>query len=90
MNVQLRVNFRGRVQGVGFRYQTHQLSRQFAVTGYVQNLDDGTVDLVCEGKKTELQLFFDSLKLKMADHIHQCSQDWCSTSDQFTDFQIRR
>ena len=46
MESQLRANFSGHVQGVGFRYQTEAISRNFNVQGYVQNMPDGTVDLV--------------------------------------------
>src|SRR5262245_22703982 len=34
------VYYTGRVQGVGFRYETRFLAQPFEVTGYVQNLDD--------------------------------------------------
>ena len=37
------VYFTGRVQGVGFRYQSLQVSKEFDVTGYVKNLPDGRV-----------------------------------------------
>src|SRR5215813_12067767 len=37
--------FTGRVQGVGFRYQTLQLAKGFEVSGWVMNLPDGRVQL---------------------------------------------
>src|SRR5215470_10194518 len=37
--------FSGRVQGVGFRYQTLQLAKGFEVSGWVMNLPDGRVQL---------------------------------------------
>ena len=39
----------GHVQGVFFRATCAQLSRGFDVTGYVRNLNDGSVELEAEG-----------------------------------------
>lgn len=46
--------FSGRVQGVGFRWTVCRLAEQFKVTGYVQNLWNGDVELVVEGAEDEL------------------------------------
>ena len=45
----IRVVYSGRVQGVGFRWQVSQVAENFAVTGFVRNLEDGTVELLVEG-----------------------------------------
>ena len=47
----------GRVQGVGFRYQTEHVARSFDVTGYVRNLADGRVELMAEGDRDEVCRF---------------------------------
>lgn len=44
----------GRVQGVGFRYSTIAQARRFKVTGYVKNLSDGSVEVVAEGEKQDI------------------------------------
>ena len=41
--------FRGRVQGVGFRYQATYAARDFGLTGWVQNLPDGSVEMEAQG-----------------------------------------
>ena len=41
--------FRGRVQGVGFRYQAMYAARDFGLTGWVANLPDGTVEMEVQG-----------------------------------------
>ncbi len=49
-----RVIYHGRVQGVGFRATTEHIARPFAVTGYVRNLADGTVEMVVAGAAEEV------------------------------------
>lgn len=44
------VRYRGRVQGVGFRYTARSIAQSYAVTGYVKNVADGSVELVVEGR----------------------------------------
>ena len=41
--------FRGRVQGVGFRYQAMYASRTYGLTGWVKNLPDGSVEMEVQG-----------------------------------------
>ncbi|MFO7725025.1 MAG: acylphosphatase [Oceanipulchritudo sp.] len=51
------VFFSGHVQGVGFRFQTRQVAREFEVSGFVRNLMDGRVQLEVEGEKAEVEGF---------------------------------
>lgn len=45
----------GRVQGVGFRYYARTQAVRLRLTGYVRNLADGTVEVVCEGPVAALE-----------------------------------
>lgn len=47
--VRKRLNFRGRVQGVGFRYKAKYLAKSMGLTGWVRNEMDGTVTLEIQG-----------------------------------------
>ena len=49
--------FEGRVQGVGFRYQTMGVAKGFEVAGTVQNVADGRVLLCAEGEESEVRAF---------------------------------
>ena len=49
-----RTNFKGRVQGVGFRWDTEKAVKNFYVTGYVKNLPNGSVELLLEGNSREV------------------------------------
>lgn len=55
--VSKQVLFEGRVQGVGFRFQTKQLAQGFAVTGWVRNLPDGRVEVQVRGEEQEVGQF---------------------------------
>ena len=46
---------KGDVQGVGFRYFVQRKARQLGLRGWVRNNDDGTVELVAEGGRDELE-----------------------------------
>lgn len=48
--VRRRLNFRGRVQGVGFRYKAKYLAKSMGLTGWVRNEMDGTVTLEIQGR----------------------------------------
>ena len=39
----------GRVQGVGFRFFVQQNSLELGITGWVRNMDDGTVTMELQG-----------------------------------------
>ena len=59
------VHFSGRVQGVGFRYRTLQIAKEFDVSGFVRNLEDGRVQLEAEGAPGEVRAFVDEVADKM-------------------------
>jgi len=44
----------GRVQGVFFRMETKRAADRFGVSGWVQNLRDGTVEAVFEGDRNQI------------------------------------
>lgn len=54
MNVRKHFYFSGRVQGVGFRYQATRLARGLGLTGYVQNLWDGRVEMEAQGPERQI------------------------------------
>jgi acylphosphatase len=49
VTIRRRVVVHGRVQGVFFRDSCRREARRLGVTGFVRNVDDGTVEAVFEG-----------------------------------------
>ena len=52
----------GLVQGVGFRYFAVNEARRLAVSGWVRNRLDGTVELEAQGAPTALAVFVEAMK----------------------------
>jgi acylphosphatase len=57
-----RIIFEGRVQGVGFRYQTKQIAMGFEVTGWVRNMEDGRVEMEVMGPADEVEEFLAAIE----------------------------
>ncbi len=83
------VHFRGRVQGVGFRFTTVNIAAGFEVAGYVQNLADGSVLVVAEGKPIELDRFFAEIHAQMKQHIRDAASSTAPASGEFDSFDVR-
>ncbi|HJH27230.1 MAG TPA: acylphosphatase [Methanophagales archaeon] len=55
---------KGKVQKVGYRDFVQDSARELGITGYVENLEDGHVKVVCEGKAAEINDFIKGIKVK--------------------------
>lgn len=45
----------GAVQAVGFRYYAEKIAANLNLTGYVKNASDGTVEILAQGNKENLE-----------------------------------
>jgi acylphosphatase len=88
-NVRREVYFRGRVQGVGFRFATREVAGRFAVTGFVENLSDGRVRLVAEGTEAEVDRFTTAVLAEMDRFIVGHDVEPHPATGEFDDFSIR-
>ena len=82
-------HFRGRVQGVGFRYTTKNIAMRHNVTGYVRNLPDGRVELVMEGPPQEMQDVLEGVKQRMNGYIQGVDLNELPATGEFAHFSIR-
>jgi acylphosphatase len=55
---------KGKVQKVGYRDFVQDSARELGITGYVENLEDGNVQVVCEGKEELINEFIKGIKVK--------------------------
>jgi acylphosphatase len=88
-SVRCEVHYSGRVQGVGFRFTAQEAARNYAVSGFVQNLNDGRVQLVAEGSPGEVERFLADLAERMQGKIRQAAESTSPATGQFTGFEIR-
>lgn len=49
------ISYRGKVQGVGFRYGVRQIAEGFSVAGHASNQADGTVEVWLQGDREEVE-----------------------------------
>lgn len=80
--------FIGRVQGVGFRYTAKKYADQLALNGTVKNLSDGSVELIAQGKKDELQHLLDLLEKVFPDSITETRKTFRVPVQPFSSFSI--
>ena len=53
------ITVKGRVQGVGFRYNARRQALTLGLDGFVKNMPDGSVYVEVEGNESELDEFVD-------------------------------
>jgi len=82
------VLFSGHVQGVGFRYTTLQVAKEFEVAGRVANLPDGRVELNVEGKPGEIAAFVAAIEERMHGHIRKIERRSEQRAAQYQGFLI--
>ncbi|MBN2097688.1 MAG: acylphosphatase [Candidatus Omnitrophica bacterium] len=85
----LQIYYNGRVQGVGFRFTAERIALELGLVGWVKNLADGRVELVCEGKEEKLQKILSRMDEQFSNYIRRKDIQWLSASGEFDDFEIR-
>ncbi|MEC7988259.1 MAG: acylphosphatase [Myxococcota bacterium] len=86
----IHVRVLGRVQGVYYRASTRDKATDLGLVGWVRNCSDGTVELVAEGQREDLQRLIDWCRqgppISRVDDLHI---RWDKASGSYDDFTIR-
>jgi acylphosphatase len=86
----LRAIVRGRVQGVSFRYYTQRRARELGLTGYVRNAWDGSVEVVAEGGRADLEEFLAFLNVgPQSAFVTEVDTQWSTATNAFERFEVR-
>ncbi|MEZ4750022.1 MAG: acylphosphatase [Bdellovibrionota bacterium] len=90
---QVRFRVCGKVQGVGFRYNTLEKAKSLQLVGWVKNTPDGCVEVVAEGEETPLEALIawcgSGPSLARVSSVEILERTEVKTAT-FSDFQIER
>ena len=89
MNKRLHAYFSGSVQGVGFRYTAERAATLLNLTGWVKNLRDGRVEVLCEGKESSLKEFLQKIESVFGVYISDKEIEWSDAAGEFDYFDVR-
>jgi acylphosphatase len=80
----------GHVQGVGFRAFVLEHALELGLTGWVRNRWDGTVEVMAEGSKMELEKLLAALRRGPSSYTSSgVHPEWLDATGEFTRFQVR-
>ncbi|MFC4557322.1 acylphosphatase [Virgibacillus kekensis] len=90
--MQAHMTIHGRVQGVGFRKSAKNHAQKQNLTGWVQNKQDGTVELKVEGAKDSINSYISMLKDGFNPYIkvEKVEMNQSGNEEGFDDFTIKR
>ena len=87
--VQLKVIFKGNVQGVFFRRHVKDFAEKYNIKGYVKNLHDGCVEMVAVSDKNTLERFLNEILDKPGyGSIDSVEKEYIVKAEKFDDFRI--
>ncbi len=88
--VRIEAVVRGLVQGVGFRYFVLRQAERRGLTGWVANATDGSVELLAEGSRFELEGLADALAVGPSGaHVSNLELRWSRATGGFDRFAVR-
>lgn len=80
----------GRVQGVGFRAFVIRRASSLRLTGWVRNRWDGTVEVVAEGERSDLDQLVSALQRGPASsRVTKVETNWKEASGEFNRFSVK-
>jgi acylphosphatase len=80
----------GYVQGVGFRYFVVRKAQNLGLRGYARNASDGTVEVVAQGPRPELERLLSLLRQGPSEaEVQEIRTAWREPSEQFSGFNVR-
>jgi len=78
----------GRVQGVFFRAETVRQARSLGLTGWVRNVEDGTVGITAEGERKALTRLYQWCQNGPSfSHVEKIEVKWKPYKSEFTSFE---
>ena len=89
MNMCVHVVVHGIVQGVNFRYATRRTAHSLLVMGWVRNRPDGTVEVLAEGPRPQLERLVGFLRRGPSSaRVESLDLEWRQATGAFVSFDI--
>jgi acylphosphatase len=89
IKVRVHIIVRGKVQGVYFRQNAQRVCNGYGVTGWVRNLEDGSVETILEGDKNFVEDAISWFKMgPPSAHVEKIELRYDRYSGEFQDFKI--
>ncbi len=89
MTIKATIIVKGKVQGVGYRDFVDRMATELNLTGFVRNLTDRSVEIVCEGEKEAIEKLLHLIDIKKYPiKVSQITADWSEPTGKFTEFNI--
>jgi acylphosphatase len=86
----VRIVVAGRVQGVFFRRATADQARQLGIQGLARNLHDGSVEIVAEGKRRNLETLLAWARTGPPyARVEKVCVEWAEFRNEFAGFEVR-
>ncbi len=88
-SVRIHALVQGVVQGVGFRSFVLRTARAAGLTGFVKNLRDGSVEILAEGPREELERFAgDISEGPRYGLVRDVQLTWAEPTGEFASFEV--
>lgn len=88
-NKRAHVYYEGSVQGIGFRFAARSCAAGLKLGGWVKNLDDGRVEVVCQGDERKIKVFLDKMASDFGGYIRNTNIEWSAAADEYDGFGVR-
>ena len=90
MREEIKCIISGRVQMVMYRDFAQRKARSIGIVGTVENLDDGTVEVIAQGTPDELKQYIEKLNEgSILSKVQDVAVEWRSGVPRFEDFTIK-
>lgn len=89
IKIRAHIIVRGKVQGVYFRQNAQRICKEYGVTGWVLNANDGSVEAILEGSKNSVEDAISWFKVGPSNaHVEKIELSYDKYSGEFQDFKV--
>lgn len=87
--IRANIAVKGKVQGVYFRQNAQRICNEYGVTGWVHNVEDGSVEAILEGNKNSVEDAISWFRVGPPNaHVERVELSYDRYSGEFQDFKI--